>query len=164
MNRQEFESAIKNTIVTPITSVITSANFQDEYTPEDMIKYLDKANNTLIIRKVPAGLQTSRYWTFTHNEGYISCTISDAKKEPGGLMNPVEEYFKSHATQLSLFKHGVKILVPSALAFLIWAISTHATEWQYAALILIGLNWAKEKIDKLDADEVWQGVGAKKKK
>ncbi|MFA5158051.1 MAG: hypothetical protein WC451_02600 [Patescibacteria group bacterium] len=123
MNRQEFESAIKNPIVTPITSVITSANFQDAYSPEDMIKYLTGANNSLVVRKKSAGLNTSIYWTFTHNNGYIQCTITDVATyneifETGENMNFLESitaWFDEHQ-KVRVF---VKMGVISALGFFV---------------------------------------------
>jgi hypothetical protein len=79
-------------------------------------------------------------------------------------MNPVEEYFSRHKTQLWIFKHGMAVIAPSVLAFLILLVSTHAVDWSWAAAALIVLNWLSDRAKALDPNVYWEGVGAGKKR
>jgi hypothetical protein len=169
ISANELEKRIGHERIVPTkTSMqLNALLFSNEYTPINFVKKLNNKVNLLHpIERQKAGAGIYKYYANTLSGGYIFCVAQTEATGTRGdeAMNPVEEYFSQHKTQLSLFKHGMVLLVPAATAFFIWAITTYAMEWQFAAIVLMALNWLQMKVSALNPNAYWQGVGADKKK
>jgi hypothetical protein len=117
--------------------------------------------------KCNSGASRYTYIIAGSSKGF-AITISDTAPAPGVVveMNPVEEYFKGHATQLWLFKHGLKVIGTAVVLLTITFVVAHPDEVPVGTAVLYVLKIANDWLDKFNPDAYMQGVGkdAKKKK
>jgi hypothetical protein len=77
-------------------------------------------------------------------------------------MNPIEEYFAAHKTQLWLFKHAVVWGTPTVSALAIeYLQNSDLTVKVTLIAVLTALN---VMVSKLNPEQVWGGIGARKRK
>jgi len=112
MNVQEFEQALGNRIVKPISNLQLQAFFQKQYTPEDIIKIMTTGSNTAYsVDKEQAGAGLWKYSVNTLSSGYIFCKVHE--QTTGGNMGEidwlktVESVLDSHTTTRKFIKGAV---------------------------------------------------------
>ena len=77
-------------------------------------------------------------------------------------MNPIEEYFSQHRTQLRLFKYGVVAIVPIASVLAIDYLQ--ASDWTIKAALIAAITGLNLYVANLKPEQYWDGIGKKAKK
>ena len=111
-----------------------------------------------LVWKQSSGVGQFTYYILGQNKG-ICITISDTVQSPGVVvkMNPVEEYFSQHRTQLRLFKYGTVALVP---IFSVLAIGyLQNSDLTIKAALITAITGLNLYVANLKPEAYWDGVG-----
>ena len=111
-----------------------------------------------VVSKTTAGVNKFSYMILGNSKGYM-VTIDNTAAAPGVVvkMNPIEEYFSQHRTQLRLFKYGTVALVPIFSVLAIGYLQT--TEWTIKAALITAITGLNLYVANLKPEAYWDGVG-----
>ncbi len=160
MNSDEFEAQMEEQGFIVIHSPNTYPSVNSGYAqllPEDMIEIAADYSPKEIYRKSIYG--GFGYYVYGYR---VALYIEIKNNTTGGIMNPVEEYFSQHKVQLWIFKNSVVLFTPLIAAAGIEFLQN--SDLVIKGTIIAALTALNYAVSKLDPQQKWEGVGAKKKK
>lgn len=167
MSSADFENAMEQRILHPVSDVQLFGLFQKQYTPEEFIRILHIPMNTeQLVDKNNLGVNQFKYSANTLAGGSIACVIKDTPQtlgEGGSPMNfsGIRQYFDAHPNQRIVFKQCVIAGIGVAL----WAATYFAFKVppEYAVVWTTIVQMVNDKYKVLSPFEPWILIGASKK-
>ena len=168
MNRMEFEAAIGDRILVPISTwQFGQIFFKTEYSPEDFVKKMNAPGNSAqTIDKQMNGLGVWKYSCNTLTNGFIYTNVSDPQAGgtgAGGNPMGIKEWMDQHADVRSAFKYAVVYGVGFLLTYVAAVATNGMIDQQYVPFVVIAVGVLTEKSKLLDPTVPWPIVGAGKK-